>query len=95
MIKKLAKSIREYKKSAILTSVFVTLEVVLEVLIPYVMASLIDEGVSGGNMPVTLKFGLILSLMAIMSLVFGFLSGSFCATASAGFSKNLRKDMFR
>ena len=95
MIKKLAKSIREYKKPAILTSVFVTLEVVLEVLIPYVMASLIDEGVSGGNMPVTLKFGLILSLMAIMSLVFGFLSGSFCATASAGFSKNLRKDMFR
>lgn len=95
MIKKLAKSIREYKKSAILTSVFVMLEVVLEVLIPYVMASLIDEGVSGGNMPVTLKFGLILSLMAIMSLVFGFLSGSFCATASSGFSKNLRKDMFR
>ncbi len=94
MIKKLAKSIREYKKPAILTSISVMLEVIMEVLIPYVMASLIDEGVSCGDISATLKYGLILTIMAIMSLFFGFLSGSFCATASSGFSKNLRKDMF-
>jgi ATP-binding cassette, subfamily B, multidrug efflux pump len=94
MIKKLAKSIREYKKPAILTSISVMLEVIMEVLIPYVMASLIDEGVSCGDISATLKYGLILTIMAIMSLLFGFLSGSFCATASSGFSKNLRKDMF-
>ena len=94
MIKKIAKSIREYKTPSILTSFFVFLEVVLEVLIPYIMADLIDKGIYGESMGTILKLGLILTLMASLSLIFGFLSGAFCAKASSGFAKNLRKDMF-
>ena len=94
MIKKLMQSIREYKKPSILTSACVFVEVVLEVLIPYVMSALIDQGIYQNNMPVILKLGLVLSLMAICSLVFGYMSGSFCAKASSGFAKNLRQDMF-
>lgn len=94
MIKELMKSIREYKKPSILTSLCVFVEVVLEVLIPYVMSALIDQGIYQNSMPTILKLGLLLSLMAICSLCFGYLSGSFCAKASSGFAKNLRKDMF-
>ena len=94
MIKKLAKSIREYKWPSILTSFFVCLEVVLEVLIPYVMADLINMGIYKNDMNVILKFGALLAFMSSISLVFGYLSGSFCAKASSGFAKNLRKDMF-
>ena len=94
MIKKLMQSIREYKKPSILTSLCVFVEVVLEVLIPYIMSALIDQGIYQNNMPIILKLGLVLSLMAICSLLFGYLSGSFCAKASSGFAKNLRQDMF-
>lgn len=87
-------SIREYKKPSILTSLCVFVEVVLEVLIPYIMSALIDQGIYQNNMPIILKLGLVLSLMAICSLLFGYLSGSFCAKASSGFAKNLRQDMF-
>ena len=98
MIKKLAKSIREYKTPSLLTSLFVFFEVVLEVLIPYIMAYLInlinvEEGATP-DMSMILKLGVLLSFMALLSLLFGFLSGAFCAKASSGFAKNLRKDMF-
>lgn len=93
MIKKLAKSIREYKKPSILTALFVSLEVILEVLIPYFMADLI-ESVNGKEMGAILKIGFILVGMTVLSFLFGVLSGVNCAKASSGFAKNLRKDMY-
>ena len=94
MIKTLAKCIREYKINAILTPIFVSIEVVLEILITYYMALLIDNGVEVGNTDYIIKIGLILIGMGFLSLLFGALSGDSCAKASAGFSKNLRKDIF-
>ena len=94
MVKKLAKSIREYKLSSILTPIFVTGEVILEVLIPLLMADLVDKGVYGGEMNTVYKIGLELVLCAILSLIFGVLSGICGAKASSGFAKNLRKDLY-
>lgn len=94
MIKKLAKSIKEYKKESILTPIFVSLEVVMEVIIPLLMANLIDKGMYAGNMNEVLKIGLKLVGSAMLSLIFGVLSGSVAAKASAGFAKNLRKDLY-
>lgn len=94
MIKRLSKCIREYKRASILAPIYVSLEVVLEVIIPILMAYLIDYGVDGGNMNVILKTGITLLLCAVISLIFGFLSGDRAAYASAGFAKNLRRDMF-
>lgn len=94
MIKKLAKSIRKYKKESILTPIFVSLEVVMEVIIPLLMANLIDKGMYAGNMNEVLKIGLELVGAAMLSLIFGVLSGSVAAKASAGFAKNLRKDLY-
>ena len=73
---------------------FVAVEGILEILIPTIMASLIDEGVTGGSMPATVKFGVILLVCAMVSLGAGFLSGKYAAVAGAGFAKNLRKDQF-
>ena len=94
MLKKLMQSIREYKKVSILTSIFVSLEVILEVIIPLLMANLIDDGIYNGEMNVVYKIGLQLILCAILSLVCGTLSGRCAAKASAGFAKNLRKDLY-
>lgn len=94
MIKKLAKNIGEYKLPSILAPLSVTAEVIMEVLMPITMARIIDEGIYGGNMNFVVKTGLILVLMTILSLIFGALSGSFAAKASAGFAKNLRKNMY-
>ena len=94
MIKKISKSIREYKKATILTSLFVCLEVVLEVLITFYTSKLIDNGIEKGDMNMIIKIGLVLAFMAILSLIFGILSGVFCAKATSGFSKNLRQDLF-
>lgn len=94
MIKKLAKSIREYKLSSILTPIFVAGEVILEVLIPLLMADLVDKGVYGGEMNTVYKIGLELVLCAILSLIFGVLSGVCGAKASSGFARNLRKDLY-
>ena len=94
MIKKLAKSIKEYKKESILTPIFVSLEVVMEVIIPLLMANLIDKGMYAGNMNEVLKIGLELVGSAMLSLIFGVLSDSVAAKASAGFAKNLRKDLY-
>lgn len=94
MIRTLLKSVREYKKSSLLSPLFVTLEVVLEVLIPMLMAQLIDFGIEAGDMQYILKMGLALVVCCLISLLFGALSGKFAAEASAGFAKNLRSDMY-
>ena len=94
MVKTLMRSVREYKKSSILTPVFVTFEVILEVIIPLLMAKLIDYGIEAGNMQYILKMGAILVICCIVSLTFGALSGKYAAVASAGFAKNLRMDMY-
>lgn len=94
MIKKLMGSIREYKKDSLLTPVFVIIEAVLEIVIPTLMAYLIDYGINQKNMPYILKMGFILVLCAAISLVFGALAGKTSAVASAGFAKNLRHDIY-
>ena len=94
MIKRLSQSIREYKKDAILSPVFVCGEVILEVIIPFLTADLIDYGVDAGDMNFILKTGILLVICALVSLTFGILSGRSASIASAGFAKNLRKDMF-
>ena len=94
MIKHLLKSVREYKKDSILSPIFVTLEVVMEVVIPLLMAALIDRGINAGNMNVIVKLGIWLVLSTIVSLLFGALSGKYAASASAGFAKNLRRDIY-
>ena len=94
MVKTLMRSVREYKKSSILTPVFVTFEVILAVIIPLLMAKLIVYGIEAGNMQYILKMGAILVICCIVSLTFGALSGKYAAVASAGFAKNLRMDMY-
>lgn len=94
MIKRLMKSIREYKKDSILAPIFVTMEVVMEVIIPFLMAELIDKGIDQGNMNFIVKMGIVLAISCVISLIFGALSGKYAASASAGFAKNLRKDMY-
>lgn len=94
MIKTLARSIREYKKTSILTPILVTVEVILECIIPFTIANLVNQMQAGCGMDVIVKYGVQLVLMAILSLVFGVAAGNTCATASTGFSRNLRKDMF-
>lgn len=93
MIKTLLGSIREYKKASILTPVFVAGEVLLECILPFVMAELIDD-LSGNSMTPILQYGLLLLVLAMLSLVCGFMSARYAATASAGFARNLRHDMF-
>lgn len=94
MIKELMKSIREYKRDSILSPIMVTLEVIMEVIIPMLMAMLIDYGIEGRNLGYIWKMGILLAVTAMVSLMFGVLSGRFAAKASAGFAKNLRKDMY-
>lgn len=94
MIKTLARSIREYKKTSILTPILVTGEVILECIIPFTIANLVNQMQAGCGMDVIIKYGIQLVLMALLSLVFGVAAGNTCATASTGFSRNLRKDMF-
>lgn len=91
---KLLKYIGEYKKDAILTPIYVTLEIIMEVIIPVMMANLIDYGINDGNMPYIIKMGVILFISAVFSMVFGVLAGRSAAVASAGFAKNLRKKMY-
>ena len=94
MLKTLGKSVREYKKPALLTPLLVTLEVVMEVVIPLLMANLIDKGIYAGQMNEILKIGVMLVLASLLSLAFGILSGITASKASAGFAKNLRKDLY-
>ena len=94
MIHELAKSIREYKKSMILTPVFVVGEVIMEAIIPYTIALLVNEIKDGATVNTILHYGYILLALAFASLLFGYLAGIKCAEASCGFAKNLRKDVF-
>ena len=94
MVKRIAACIREYKLASILPPVFVAVEVLLEVLIPTVMAALIDQGIEAGSMPNILRLGVILIAMAAVSLTFGVLSGRQAAKASAGLAKNIRHDIY-
>lgn len=94
MLKTLGKSVREYKKPALLTPFLVTLEVVMEVVIPLLMANLIDKGIYAGQMNEILKIGVMLVVASLLSLAFGILSGITASKASAGFAKNLRKDLY-
>lgn len=94
MIKKLSSYIGEYKKNSILTPVFVACEVVLEVIIPVLMAKIVDNGIQNGDMKYVTILGIIMLVMAFLSLTFGALGGKTGAKASTGFAKNLRREMF-
>lgn len=94
MNKKLLQSVREYKKQSIIAPLLVTLEVLMEVLIPLEMAKIIDIGIAGGNLGYIVQRGLILVIMAMMSLFFGVQAGNFAAIAGAGYAKNLRHDIY-
>ena len=94
MIKRLSQCMREYKKDSILSPLYVLVESLLDVAIPFVMAGLIDKGIEAGNMSMILRYGAILVGFALVALTFGALSGRSCARATAGFARNLRHDMF-
>ncbi|MCR5639297.1 MAG: ABC transporter ATP-binding protein/permease [Lachnospiraceae bacterium] len=94
MYKKLAKSIREYKRDTLLSPLFVTLEVIMECLIPFVISNLVNNIRDDAEMNLVLKDGVILVMMALLSLSFGIIAAVVCSRASTGFAKNLRKDMF-
>ncbi len=94
MVKVLARSIREFKKPAILTPLLVSVEVVMECAIPFVIAQLVNQMQAGCSLDVIAKYGAALVAMSLMSLVFGVAAGRTCAAASTGFARNLRRDMF-
>ncbi len=94
MSKKLLASVREYKRQTMLTPVFVALEVLIEVLIPLLMANIIDIGIAQGDLGYIIRLGLLLVVMAMIALFFGAKSGQLAAIASAGYAKNLRHDIF-
>ena len=94
MIKHLLSCIGEYKRHTILSPIFVSLEVVMEILIPLYMADLIDKGIDMGDMSVIWKYGILLVALCIVSLAFGVLSGHSAAVASTGFGKNLRQKLY-
>ena len=94
MIKRLARCVREYKLPAVLTLIFILGEAVIETLIPFITADLISNIKDGAGMPQIVQTGLLLVLMALLSLACGGIAGFTCAKAAAGFSKNLRHDLF-
>lgn len=94
MIKKLASYIGEYKKSTILTPIFTGLEVIMEVIMPFIIAKLIDDGITPGNLTVIWTYGALLILCCLISLSFGVMSVWYASDSSAGFAKNLRREMF-
>ncbi|HIZ14151.1 MAG TPA: ABC transporter ATP-binding protein/permease [Candidatus Mediterraneibacter stercorigallinarum] len=94
MNRKLLRSVREYKRESFLTPVLVCLEVLMEVLIPLLMARIIDVGIMEGDMAYIIKMGLLLIVMAMLALAFGAKAGQLGAIASSGYAKNLRHDIF-
>ena len=94
MYKQLARSIREYKAVSIKAPIFVSLEVLMECIIPFVIAQLVNQIKAGCGFATILQYGAVLLAMAALSLFFGVLAGKYAATASCGFARNLRKDMF-
>ena len=94
MLKTLFGQVRQYKSAAILTPIWTTAEVIMGVLIPYVTASLIDKGISAGNMAGVYKYGGLMLIMAFMSMLFGILAARFAAYSSTGLAANLREAMY-
>ncbi len=94
MLKTLLRSVREYKRSSILAPIFILAEVVVECIIPFITAKLVNQIESGCDMPTIVRYGLLLILMAVISLICGALAGHFAAVASCGFAKNLRHDLY-
>ena len=95
MIKKMAGCIREYKKPTLLTLLFIVLEAVIETFIPFITANLVNRIKNGIEMPYIVKTGILLIVLACISLMCGGIAGFTCAKASAGFAKNLRSDIYR
>ena len=93
MIKTLLKSVRQYKRASLASPLLVTAEVIIECFLPLIMAMVIDS-MNGDSMVPILKYGIMLVIMAMLSLIFGVLAGREAATASCGFAKNLRQDMY-
>lgn len=94
MVKTLMGEIREYKKDSLLTPLFAALEVVMEVLIPFITAAIIDQGIEAGNVHKVYRYGGIMIIMALLSLLFGVLAGKYAASASSGLACNLREGMY-
>ena len=94
MIKQLAKCVREYKKPTIITLLFIIGEAVIEIFIPFITANLVNDIKAGAAMNKVVSTGVFLAVLALISLVFGGAAGFSCARASAGFAKNVRKDVF-
>ena len=94
MIKRLAKCVREYKLPSFLSAFFVSLEVVMEVLMPFEMADMLDLGINAGNIDFVIQSGIRLIFYACLTILFGNLAGRAASTASCGFGKNLREDMY-
>ena len=94
MYRELLHSVREYRKPSIQAPIFVSCEVVMECALPFVMARLINEIKAGCEFSVIARYSVVLAVMALLSLLFGVLAGFACSTASCGFARNLRKDMF-
>lgn len=95
MNKTILSCVREFKKHSFLAPLFITLEVIMEILIPYVMANIIDIGIKNSNMEYVIKTGWLLLVMAMMSLFFGATGARYAATAATGLSRNLRSDIFK
>ena len=94
MLKTLGAQIKEFKRASIATPIFMILEVVMETIIPLLMASIIDKGVEAGNIGHIYRTGALMVVMAAMGLLWGVLGGKYGAKASAGFARNLRQAMF-
>ena len=94
MIKKLSVYVGEFKKEALLSPICIAIEVIMEVILPVLMAAVIDNGVNVGDMNYVVKMGLLMIVVAFISLTGGALCGKYAAIASSGFARNLRKAMF-
>ncbi len=94
VVKVLSKSVREFKFASMMAPLMVSGEVVMECIIPFVISKLINQIKAGAGLDVIFFYGVILAVMAMISLLFGIAAGNYCATASTGFARNLRKDMF-
>ena len=95
MLKTLLKQVKQYKTASLLTPIFIMLEVVLDVLIPFVTAKLIDYGISAGHMPSVYKYGAIMLVMAFLSMIAAIMAGKYASYASSGFACNLRDAMYK
>ena len=93
-MKTILNQIRQYKKATILTPIFTALEVIMEVLLPFITAMIIDKGLQQENMKVVYQYGAIMLLMAVCSLFFGAMAGKYAASASSGLACNLRESMY-